>query len=415
MEMKTPQFRPVIFLVSLLVFQTLFSVYAQTQNAGSVFAPFVSQLRGEVKNNLIRLSWVDSRDVRGPVFVYRSQIPFDTAHPYYMVHPIEAPYGVQSYIDEVENPGEWHYFIAASDERGQRYEIFMPYGNTVTVTVEETQNESSPPVRGPDTSSRIIGLEAAVRGDGVLISFRLSTPVKNPLLYRSVSPITKTRDLLNAVLVEDEILSPFMDYPVPGIPYYYAVIAEDELVSGNVGIYPGYNATIRAVEVSSGSRVGLGDSPGIRSIPLPLISVNAVSPGSGYEDIPSPTPLSPEAARAVNSLIRQRTDPKLLQKTPRVFDEDLEPPSGGEEYALRSITQGSFRNRDWPVCRDELLQYLSLPRSAASESRARFYLAQAHYFTGSYRESLFEFLTVQSEYPGETTEWIQAALAMMTQ
>jgi TolA-binding protein len=182
-----------------------------------------------------------------------------------------------------------------------------------------------------------------------------------------------------------------------------------------VGIYPGYNATVSAVEVSSGSRVGLGDSPGIRSIPLPLISVNAVSPGSGYGDAPSPTPLSPEAARAVNSLIQQRAAPRFPEKTPRVFDEDLEPPSGGEEYALRSIAQGPFRSRDWPVCRDELVQYLSLPRSAASESKARFYLAQACYFTGSYREALFEFLAVQSDYPEETAEWIQAALAMLTQ
>jgi hypothetical protein len=402
-----------IFLPVLLVFRALFPVYAQTQNGSSIFAPFVSRLQGEVKNNLVRLSWLDSRDVRGPVFIYRSQTPFNDARPYYLVRPIEAPYGVQSYIDEVENPGEWHYFIAASDERGQRYEIFMPYGNTVTVTVEETRNEGSRPVRGPDTASKIIGLEASVRGDGVLITFRLSAPVRNPLLYRSVGPVTGTRDLLNAVLVEDGIISPFTDYPVPGIPYYYAVIGEDELVSGSVGIYPGYNATVSAVEVSSGSRVGLGDSPGIRSIPLPLISVNAVSPGSGYGDVPSPTPLSPEAARAVNSLIHGGTAPELPQKTPRVFDEDLEPPSGGEEYALRSIAQGSFRNRDWPVCGDELVQYLSLPRSGASENRARFYLAQAYYFTGSYREALFEFLAVQSVYPGETAEWIQAALAML--
>jgi hypothetical protein len=127
-----------------------------------------------------------------------------------------------------------------------------------------------------------------------------------------------------------------------------------------------------------------------------------------------PTPLSPEAARAVNSLRGPGTSARLPQKTPRVFDQDLEPPAGGEEYALRSIVQGSFKNRDWPVCREEILQFLSLPRNAAAESRARFYLAQAYYFSGSYREALFEFLTVQSNYPDEAAEWIQAALAMLT-
>ncbi|MDR0759347.1 MAG: hypothetical protein LBF74_04470 [Treponema sp.] len=408
--MKPRQFRLVIFLAAFFTV----SAYAQTKSGGSILAPFVSRLQGEVKNNLIRLTWIDSQDVRGPVFIYRSQTPFDNAHPYYLVHPIEAPYGAQSYIDEVEIPGEWHYFIAASDAQGRRYEILIPYGNTVTVRVGEIQQESLRSMRIPGVSSKIIGLEASVRGDGVLVSFRLSAPARNLVLYRSVNPITKTQDLLNAVLVEDRVFSPFMDYPVPGIPYYYAVITEDELVSGSTEIYPGYNATVNAAEVSTQSRVGLTASPGIRAIPLPLISVNAVSPGNGYEDVPAPTPLSPEAARAVNSLGLQGASPPLPQKTPRVFDQDLAPPSGGEEYVLRSVVQGSFKNRDWPVCRDELLQYLSLPRSAAAEGRARFYLAQAYYFTGSYREALFEFLTAQTTYPKETVDWVQASLTMLT-
>jgi hypothetical protein len=238
--------------------------------------------------------------------------------------------------------------------------------------------------------------------------------VRNPVLYRSVSPIIRSQDLLNAVVVQDGINTPFTDYPVPGISYYYAVISEDELIAGNVGIFPGYNATITAAEVPAGSRVGLGDSPGIRSIPLPLISVNAVSPGGIYGDVLPPTPLSPEAARAVNNLNLQGVSGRLPQKTPRVFSQDLEAPSGGEEYPLRSIVQGPFRRQEWSACRDEMLQYLSLPRGAAAESRARFYLGQAYYFTGSFREALFEFLTVQTNYPGESAEWIQATLAMLT-
>ncbi|MDR2247380.1 MAG: hypothetical protein LBE17_12045 [Treponema sp.] len=412
--MKPRQCRQVIFLAAFLAVPALFSAYAQTKNGGSIFAPFVSRLQGEVKNNLIRLTWTDSQDVRGPVFIYRSQTSFDNAHPYYLVHPIEAPYGAQSYIDEVETPGEWHYFIAASDAQGRRYEIFIPYGNTVTVRVGEIQQGSLRSVRNPSVPSKITGLEAAVRGDGVLIAFRLSAPARNLVLYRSVSPITKPRDLLNAVLVEDRVASPFMDYPVPGIPYYYAVITEEELVSGSTEIYPGYNATVNATEVSTQARVGLGASPGIRAIPLPLISVNAVSPGSGYEDVPAPTPLSPEAARAVKSLGLQGLSPPLPQKTPLVFDQDMASPSGGEEYALRSIVQGSFKNQDWSACRDELLQYLSLPHDAATEGRTRFYLAQAYYFTGSYREALFEFLTAQTTYPKETVEWVQASLTMLT-
>jgi hypothetical protein len=406
------------FSLFIFLFCPLFLIYAQNQSGRSVFAPFISQLRGEVRNSLIRLTWVDSVDAKGPVYIYRAQTPFDEAHPYSYLRPIEVPYGAQSYIDEVETPGIWYYFISASAEQGQRYEIFIPFSNTLTVTVSEIGDEDETAFGwaggSPASGARITGLEAVVRGDGVLVSYRLNTVVRNTVLYRSVNPVTRPQDLLNAVIVQDGINSPFMDYPVPGISYYYAVISEDELIAGNVGIFPGYNATITAAEVPAGSRAGLGDSPGIRSIPLPLISMSAVSPGGIYGDILPPTPLSTDAARAVNGLNLQGVAIRLPQKTPRVFSQDLEAPSGGEEYPLRSIVQGAFKKQDWNACRDEFLQYLSLPRSAAAESRARFYLGQAYYFTGSFREALFEFLTVQTNYPGESGEWIQATLAMLT-
>jgi TolA-binding protein len=47
------------------------------------------------------------------------------------------------------------------------------------------------------------------------------------------------------------------------------------------------------------------------------------------------------------------------------------------------------------------------------EARARFYLGQSHYFSGSYREALIEFISVQSLYPVEANEWIQEILSRL--
>jgi hypothetical protein len=72
-----------------------------------VFTPFVSGIKAEPRNNLIRLSWVDSPDAGGLVYIYRASTPFDDVSSYTLIRPIEVPYGVQSYIDEIEGGGDW--------------------------------------------------------------------------------------------------------------------------------------------------------------------------------------------------------------------------------------------------------------------------------------------------------------------
>jgi hypothetical protein len=217
------------------------------------------------------------------------------------------------------------------------------------------------------------------------------------------------------VIVQSGITSPFTDYPVPGIPYYYAVIFEDELIRGNVGLFPGQNVTVQPVEILSGAgRAGLpGPEAPIRSMPLPMISVYNAVPGSDrYSETPSAAPLGTGAAKAVGTIPRARPSPPP-QKKPRVFSRDMAPPEGGEESPLRVIVQGAFTKRDWQNARNELLRYLSLPRSAPSEARARFYLAQTYYFSGDNRGALIEFLMVQTQYPDEAQDWINAVLAAM--
>jgi hypothetical protein len=389
-----------------------------SQSGDSIFAPFISQLSAEIKNNLVRLSWVDSRDVRGPVYIFRSSQPFRQGPLPENIKPVEVPYRTQSYIDETEGAGTVYYFIAASDELGRRYDIFIPYNNTVSVNISGLPGETFVPA-APEAEPQvrpaepgIFGIEAKVEGEKVIISYRLANGNKNTILYRSVQPLRTAADLLRAVIVQPEVRTPFTDYPVPGIPYYYAAVFEDDLIQGTVEIFPGRNATIQPVEIPAGEdRIGLpGPETSIRSMPLPLISIYKAVPGSdSYSEIPNPVPLGADAAKAVGD-IQKVSPPPPAPKKPRAFKRDLEPPAGGEESRLRTIVQGPFIQEDWQTAQTELLSYLSLPRSKLSEARARFYLGQAYYFSGNDREALFEFLMVQSHYPEEANDWIRAVL-----
>jgi hypothetical protein len=407
-------------------------LFPQSDSGDSIFAPFISQLSAETRNNLVRLTWLDSRDVRGPVYIFRSSQPFRAGPLSGDLKPVEVPYKTQSYVDETEAGGTVYYFIAASDEQGRRYDIFIPHNNTITVNTAGSLDgvvlgEASIPaaVSAPaavieqsprPVESGIFGIEAKLEGEGIVISYRLADRNKTTILYRSVQPLRTASDLLRAVIVQAEIRTPFIDYPVPGIPYYYAAIFEDDLIQGRVEIFPGRNATVQAVEIpSKDGGIGLPSPEGtIRSMPLPLVSVSNAVPGSdSYSEIPAPLPLGPDAAKALEAIQKVTPNPPPLKKA-RAFRRDLEPPAGGEESLLRSIVQGPFVGEDWQTCRTELLRYLALPRSELSEARARFYLGQVYYFSGGYREALIEFLMVQPHYPGEANEWITAALERIT-
>jgi hypothetical protein len=274
----------------------------------------------------------------------------------------------------------------------------------------------SPAAAPAPAEPAISAIEARIEGDSVIISYKTADTAKNAVLYRGVRPMERIEDLLNAVIVQSGISSPFVDYPVPGIPYYYAVVFGEDISGGRAVLRPGYNTTRTAAEVAPGQhRVGLPEPQReIRSMPLPLISLYTAVPGAeGLGEPPPPAPLSPEAAKAVGSIqTPERRAPAAVRRK-RAFDQDLEVPAGGEEYSLRSIVQGSFTKGDWKNSIEELLRYLSLPRSRASEARARFYLGQAYYFSGAPRKALFEFLFVQPLYPEEAREWVQASLAAL--
>jgi hypothetical protein len=371
-----------------------------------------------------------------------------------------VPYGAESYIDRPTAPGPWYYFIAAADENKKRYDIMLPYSNTtgnpVTVSgitatapavkttetatpaVSDAAMAKAPVVRtspeAPSATSpkpaqaapistirktnqkRLSGISAKVQGDAVYVSVKADTPVDTVLVYRSAAPILGTADLLDAVIVlaASSISAPFVDYPVPGISYYYALIPEDELKAGQVFIERGTNSTIAAVEIPAGRyRVGLPGPPrDIRAIPLPLISMDSALPDGSFAPTPPavPIPLSPAAAKALAELSRNVKLRPLPDRKPRAFPQDLEIPAGGEEYALRSIVQGPFAKRDWTESAKQISRFLSLSRSPSSEARAHYYLGQAYFFLGQHREALFEFLLAQSQYYAEGQEWVDAIL-----
>jgi hypothetical protein len=381
-----------------------------------VFAPFVSRLTADVKNGLVRLSWIDSPDAKGPVTVYSSDNPINplTVGSAPEKEPIQVPYGAQFYIDETDYTIR-HYFVAASDEDGKSYYLSIPFNNILMVNMQdflETRQDEPAPTVAAVTVDADFSLRAFIQGENIAVSFNPSG-YSDLVLYRSIQPIRRMEDLSNAVVIHEDAASPLIDYTIPKISYYYAIVPQEILASGYVKIIPGNNATISPV-IAPLSQYGLGRGSNafMRSIPLPIMSIPALIGRYTVSDAP-PHVLSPAAERALMDI--KETEKPMVTKKPRAFKKDLEAPTNGEESALCYIMQNAFAKRDWITAREQLVRFLTLPHAADVEARARFYLGQAYYFLDMPRESLFEFLMIRREYPQEASEWINAILRILTE
>jgi len=399
----------------ILIIFTLFltvpaCIFAQSKD----HIPYVTQLKVESRNNLIRLTWVDSPDAKGPVYIFRSARPFTGTIPA-NIKPVVVRYGEQYYIDDADDMENLYYYVAASDTSGQRYDIILPRINSTSlnpIQLEDPATATATETPSDTTSVKgISNLKASQDGERVIITFNRDAQRRNAILYRSMQPITRSQDLLNAVLVQSGIDSPFTDFPVPvpGLTWYYAVIYEDEIASGNMGIKPGVNATVTPVTVTSEQPT----ERTLRPIPLPVLTLRNTVPDSHFiTEIPGQIPLS----AASEDILRDTKMPSktpIILKRPRVFSVDLVAPTGGEESALFQIISEYFVTFKWKEAQDSLQHYLSLPRSKDIEARARFYLGQTLYYTGKYRESLMEFLAIRPIHFVEANKWVDAVLSAM--
>jgi len=421
--------------ISILFFAVGAGAFAQSaaqlpaQNAAQLqggnntndFVPYVSQIKVEARNNLIRLTWVDSPDARGPVYIFKSARPFSGSVPA-NIRPVVVRYGEQYYVDDTDDMKNLYYFVAASDNSGRRYDLILPRINSTSLITSQAQSQlteeeiaspaqpsitAAPPAMKP--AEGIYNLRAALDGDRVIITYEIEGPRRNAILYRSTQPVHRPQDLLNAVIVQSRITSPFIDVPVPGLSWYYALVYEDEISSGNMGIKPGFNATVSPVMIAGEQSA----ERSLRPIPLPVMTLRNTMPESLHlTEIPGQMPLSRETAGILRDTQMPGKAPLNL-KRPRVFAVDLVAPTGGEESALFEIVMDYFVKFQWDTARVSLQHYLSQPRSGEIEGRARFYLGQALYYNGSYREALMEFLSFRSLNLPEANKWIDAVLSAM--
>ncbi|MDR2730446.1 MAG: hypothetical protein LBB81_06050 [Treponema sp.] len=394
----------------LFIVTVIFPVYLAAQ-VPNYYTNSVTRLNAEVRNNFIRLTWADSPDAKGTVYIFRSARQFTGIIPA-NIRPVPVRYGTQYYIDDIDDMENVHYFIAASDLSGKIFDTIIPGVNSLGIYTGAVQEYETPvqdqaQITIPAVVRGITELNAVRENDRIIITFNINSPVKNVVLYRSMRPVTNIRDLINAIVVQTGVSSPYIDFPVPGINWYYTALFEDEISNGNITLRSGHNSTSQAVIISSTEPAQIT----LRPVPLPFLSINNNIFGSGgFAEITDTVPLKKDTEDAIESVETAPKEP-FVRKTPRIFKVDLDSPSDGQEGLLNKIVHDFFIKLDWENSRNALVEFLLLPRSKELQNRARFYLGQSFYFTEQYREALFEFLSLQPVYSNEASAWIESVLA----
>ncbi len=389
-----------------LVFLPLLGLYPQEADSGFSGggvppAPVVSSLAAKVSDGSVTLTWAQAPDVTGISEILRGDAPITVANESSARKLGSVPWNVTEFVDTDVEPGvRYWYAVISVDGDGTRYDFFLPASNSLIMAV----SLEAPEKAGP---AGIDGFAARVRNDAVVISWSESVQGKNLVLYRSTEPFTAFSSLLPAVLVSafSDTGASFTDYPVPGVPYYYALLDEDSVHAGEVTFAPGKNTNGTSVEIPSElALIQRASILPLRPMPLPYLN-------------PSREPERPAVrfSKATETKIARLTATAsarpLNERQAYLFRSDTEDRgAGGDDYALRKIVAAGFG----PDTLTALDDYLSLRRGEEAAARAHFYKGEALYFAGKYDDALLEFLLARDAYANQAGEWIQYALAALT-
>jgi hypothetical protein len=399
---------------------------------GAEDLPAPSQFRAAIRGETILLSWKDASASR--YAVYRSLALIDASSFAQATRLGEVEAGVEAFVDRPPAGQPFYYLVLGLDDKGLAYPVFTPKQNLTLapVSVEEGPSKS---LLIKAAEAPVQRLAASVRSDSVLLSYKPKKTGMRLVLYRGSSAFSDAASLLDAVLVTsfDDKDGSFVDYPVPGLDYWYALLDEAELKTGSVVLKAGENTTVEPIHIAQG-RASLASTPFVSRVPpLPSLYFDDKiladsSPIEAGQRLPQKKDLDPETMKAVSVLLEGSREQSLEQPSTRVLREELqamtgasptlgsgasEASSGGEGYALTLIVRDRLGKGEWAKAAEELASYLSLNRSQGASARAHFYRGEALAKDGAYREALFEFLETREAYPVETRPWIDYLLAVL--
>jgi hypothetical protein len=381
---------------------------------------FVSRLKAEPVDYQVKLTWVDSPDLKGTCIVYRSVEEISSQSLARATLIGNVPTGTGSYIDTPPDGRGWFYAVLIRDTAGTLYPLLVPFRNKTSAAV-------SPQTSAPEEqlAADIKGIRAAPAGQGDIIdvSFSASNPGRDLLLFWGPSAFVRSEDLLKATRTTplDPGTTHYVLAVLPGVDYWFAVLDAGLFKLGQAPLVKGVNSTAYAVQLQVTASHGLPALSPVsrRGIPLPSLTISRGVqtgqdiPDTKVPDLPAARPISDATKKSFAALQESLSGADRKSPRPQVLPSDATPTPGGELARLQDIVQGPFLSGDMTGAQQKLRDFLSLPRKPDLNARARFYLGQIYLFHGKARDALLEFLTAQDFYYQESAAWIDSCYTVL--
>lgn len=263
-----------ILIFLLILFLSVDTAFAQTKNREieiikditdeitEVFSPFVSRIKAEEENQSVKITWKDSKNIKGTYIIYRyteeiTQSNFIDAFPV-----AEVTSGKEQYIDTTTGETPFCYAIVLKDEYDKTPVVFLPYRNTTVSPVSIKKAD--------DLFVKVKNIIAVNRDDTIYLTFTSSTENRKLAVLRSTESILLLDNLINADIlniIASEKYS-YTDYPSAGIPYYYSIVDAELLEKpNNIILIPNQNVTVKVAEIPLPNKKDIR----LRVAPLPFI------------------------------------------------------------------------------------------------------------------------------------------------
>jgi len=386
-----------------------------------VFAPFVSRLDVIPQGEEVALTWRDSPDLSGGYQVLRSTEPISSDNYTQARVAGRVPPGEESFLDRPGVAGEYYYAVAGEMATGAIYPIFIPFRNATAgpVTVEP-----GPPPE--ERAASITDISAVAEESSVDVTFSASKEGRNLVVYRS----TKTIDTLEVVAEATRLATlpsserSFVDYPVPGVDYYYGVFDSELVALGLLEFEPRSNVTADPVGLPlATARQATPEAlrRTMRRRPLPLLSVNReIETGrligsQRQPPFPEPQELSPETVAALAPLRGNGDGPDPEEPRLVILPEERISADKGPDFTLATIVNGTLERGNWAEGQELLENFRTLPLDEEITARVHFYLGQSHFFQGDYRTAFLEFLLAREHYFAASEPWLDSILKRLDQ
>lgn len=374
------------------------------------FSPFVSRFQVFVEEGSVKLTWLDAPEaVAGyQIFRYTEEINEENFSKAVKIGEVEQGKGF--FVDHPREDIGYFYAVLAVQQNGELSRLFIPFRNKSVRAVVIRRSAVT-----EDVAVAVKGLRAVASDNSIKLSFRSSKPGRDITVYRHTIPITTVNDVRSSqvvgVISSDK--DSFIDFALPGVSYYYAVIDTQLSMTQNFTLTMGENSTAAPAEIPLSEVTGrLLNRSEIRPLPLPtLVLSKSIDTG---RDLPNPLPsdavipLKASTEAAVRRFLSGFPSREIPDPEPQILDIDRAEAPVGESYLLFKILTNEFREKNWAEAEKLLREFLTVKREKELERRAYFYLGQACFFEGSYKDAFMAFLYSQEGYYAETQAWIDA-------